>query len=88
MKTNAMEAIRIHRTIKHDGEIRLTGLPCQKGQSVDVILIIGQVGGSQRRELTARELRRSGLVGLWQKRKGTGSSPAFARRLREAAQKR
>ena len=83
-----MEALRIQRTVKHDGEIRLTGLPCQKGQRVDVILIVEQAIGGHRRDLTAGQLRRSGLVGLWAGRKDLGSSLAFARRLRQSAQNR
>ncbi len=40
------------------------------------------------RTLTARRLRRSGLVGLWKNRTDIGDCAEFARRLREQAQRR
>ena len=33
-----MEAIRLHEIVKKDGEILVTGLPCKKGQDVEMIL--------------------------------------------------
>jgi hypothetical protein len=41
-----------------------------------------------RRHLTARELLQSGLVGMWRDRDDIGDSIEFARKLREAAQRR
>ena len=38
--------------------------------------------------LTARRLRRSGLVGLWKDRTDIGDSAEFARQMREQAQRR
>jgi len=40
------------------------------------------------RALTARELLASGLVGAWRDRRDIGDSQAFARRLRERAERR
>jgi hypothetical protein len=33
-----MEAIRINKVVKKDGEVSVTGLPCKKGQHVEIIL--------------------------------------------------
>jgi len=83
-----MEAIRLHTVVEKDGEIRVTGLPCRKGQDVEMILLVNSSGVSRHRPLTARRLRRSGLIGLWKGRKDIGDSAAYARQLRERAQRR
>ena len=83
-----MEAIRLHRVIEKDGEIVVTGLPCKKGESVEMILLIEPSVGRDRLALTARLLRCSGLVGLWKDRQDIKDSTAYARQLREQAQKR
>ncbi len=41
---------------------------------------------SPHRELTARDLLQSGLVGLWANRQDIGDSLSFARRIREQAE--
>lgn len=43
---------------------------------------------SHQRQLTARELLKSGLVGLWADRDDIDDSLSFARRLREQAEHR
>ena len=83
-----MEAIRLHKTVEKDGEIVLTGLPCRKGQSVEMIVLIDDVKSSARPSLTARQLRQSDLVGLWKDRGDIGESSDYARQLREQAQRR
>ncbi len=35
-----MEAIRIQKVVEKDGEILMKGLPCKKGQQVEMILLI------------------------------------------------
>jgi len=42
----------------------------------------------QRKQLTARDLLRSGLVGLWADREDIKDSLSFARRLRQQAEHR
>jgi len=75
-----MEAIRLHKVIEKDGEIFMTGLPYTKGQSVEMILLIEQPSTTPRRNrLTARQLLRSGLIGLWADRKDIADSAAYAR---------
>jgi hypothetical protein len=34
-----MKAIRVETTVEADGELRLTGLPCRRGDRVEVIVI-------------------------------------------------
>lgn len=81
-----MEVIRIHTIVEKDGEILVTGLPFKKGQQVD--LLIEPSVASRRPRLTARELLNSGLVGLWRDRDEIEDSAAYARQLREQAQRR
>ncbi|MEK7784898.1 MAG: hypothetical protein AAB658_05650 [Chloroflexota bacterium] len=83
-----MEAIRLNTVIKKDGEINMTGLPYKKGQKVEMILLVQPGFQTGRRPLTARQLRHSGLIGLWKDRTDIKDSAAYARQLREQAQRR
>lgn len=83
-----MEAIRVRKVVEKDGEIVVTGLPFKKGQHVEMILLIEPLAMPGRPRLTARRLRRSGLIGLWKDRKDIEDSAAYARQLREQAQRR
>lgn len=81
-----MDAVRLQRVIEKDGELLLSDLPCKKGQWVEVIVL--SVPPSQLPGLTAKRLLESGLVGLWQDREDITDSAAYARQLREKAQRR
>lgn len=81
-----MAAVRLRKTVEKDGEIVLTGLPVKKGQEVDIT--VEAETGKHRRQMTARDLLNSGLVGMWADREDIGDSSEFARKLREKAQKR
>ncbi len=81
-----MESVHLHRIVEHDGEIHLTGLPCEKGQPVELFIRFGTP--RNKRRLTAKRLLRSGLIGLWKDRQDLGDSAAYARQLREQAQTR
>ena len=35
-----MEALKYFKTIENDGEIKLTGIPCKRGQQVEMIILI------------------------------------------------
>lgn len=84
-----MEAIRLQQTIEKDGELSLTNLPVTKGQQVEVLLLLTpDVPAIRRPRLTARQLLNSGLIGMWQDRTDITDSTAFARQLREQAQRR
>jgi hypothetical protein len=48
----------------------------------------GERAASHQRELTARELLQSGLVGLWAGRDDIDDSLSYARQLREQAERR
>ena len=83
-----MEAVRVHKVVEKDGEILLTRLPCKKGQQVEMIVLIEPATMPERPHLTARQLRHSGLIGLWKDRKDITDSAAYARQLRGRAQRR
>ncbi len=83
-----MRAIRLHRIVEKDGEILMTELPCKKGQSVEIILLVEPSTMQRDSYLTARQLLHSGLIGLWKDRKDIEDSAAYARQLREQAQRR
>ena len=83
-----MEAIRVHQVIAEDGEVVITDLPYKKGQAVEIILLLQPTGIAPRSRLTVRQLRQSGLIGLWKDRNDIRDSAVYARRLREQAQKR
>lgn len=83
-----MEAIHVQQIVETDGEITLKGLPFKRGQAVEMILLPGHSGTSPGPHLTAQRLRHSGLIGLWRDRDDIHDSAAYARQLREAAQKR
>ena len=80
-----MAAVRVERVVETDGEVTIKGLPCKKGQRVDVVVFVGP---ERKRRGTARQLLKSGLVGLWKDRADIADSPIFARELRERAQRR
>ncbi|RLD05651.1 MAG: hypothetical protein DRI56_09145 [Chloroflexota bacterium] len=82
-----MEAIRVQQVIAEDGEVVITGLPYKKGQLVEVILY-QTTNIKPRPRLTVRQLRQSGLIGLWKDRDDIQDSAIYARQLREQAQKR
>lgn len=83
-----MEAIRIQKVVEKDGEILVTELPCKKGQYVEMILLIEPSATSRRPHLTADHLLHSGLIGIWKDRKDIEDSAAYARQMREQAQRR
>jgi hypothetical protein len=82
-----MDAVRLNTVVKKDGEITMRGLPFKKGERVEMILLSASAPTGERK-LTAQRLRRSGLVGLWKNRPDIQDSDAFARQMREQAQRR
>lgn len=83
-----MKALRLNAIVKKDGEITLTGLPYKKGEQVEIILLAHSATKQAQRPLTARQLRRSGLIGLWKNREDIRDSSAYARQLRDQNQYR
>lgn len=83
-----IEATRREQMITKDGELRLTGLPYRRGEVVEVIILPREMTTETRPRLTVRQLRQSGVIGLWRDRIDIEDSSAYARRLREQAQHR
>ncbi|MFC1717890.1 hypothetical protein ACFL6S_29790 [Candidatus Poribacteria bacterium] len=83
-----METIRLHKIIEKDGEILVTGLPYRKGQRLEMILLPESPSTYPKPRLTAIQLLRSELVGLWKDREDIEDSADYARQLREQVQKR
>ena len=83
-----MEAVQVQQVMARDGEILITGLPYKRGQAVEVIVFLQPPMPQPRARLTVGQLRKSGLIGLWQDRDDIGDSAAYARKLREQAQSR
>jgi hypothetical protein len=83
-----MEAIRMQQTIEKKGELILHNLPVEKGQQVEVLILLFPTKASKRPRLTARQLRQSTLIGLWKEREDIVDSASYARKLREQAQRR
>lgn len=83
-----METIRVQQVVAKDGEVLVRGIPCKKGQLVEIIVLPRPLKTTPRSYLTVRQLRQSGLIGLWKDRDDIKDSVAYSRRLREQAQKR
>jgi hypothetical protein len=83
-----MEAVQRQQVMTRDGEILITGLPYKRGQAVEVIIFRPPETPLPRARLTVGQLRKSGLIGLWQDRDDIGDSSVYARQLREQAQER
>lgn len=81
-----MQAHRVHHTIQKSGQLTLKNLPVEKGQQVEVFILFPTE--SRRPRLTARQLLQSNLIGLWKDRDEIQDSSAYARQLREQAQRR
>ncbi|MFP4395380.1 MAG: hypothetical protein ACLFTI_08965 [Anaerolineales bacterium] len=87
-KEQIMEAIRVREVIAEDGKVTITNLPYKKGETVEVILLSQPTGTVSKPRLTAQKLRQSGLIGMWKDRQDIQDGSAYARQLREQAQKR
>lgn len=83
-----MEAIRVQQTVQKRGELLIRNLPVEKGQQVEVLLLLNPPEAVKRPHMTARQLLHSGLVGLWKERDDISDSSVYARQLREQAQRR
>ncbi len=83
-----MEAIRLEQVVVEDGQMVITGLPYKRGQMVEVIVLPQPQRTVLRSRLTVRQVRQSGLIGLWKDRDDIEDITVYARRLREQAQQR
>ena len=82
-----MKSVQLSQTVEKDGEIHLSKLPFKKGAQVRVI-VIEEFEEPEKPFMTAEDLLKSGLVGLWEDRADLPDSPEFARQLREQIQNR
>jgi hypothetical protein len=82
-----MQAIRLQQTVEKNGEIHLVDLPVMKGQEVELLVLFAPES-EQKKRLTARQLLNSDLIGMWKDRSDITDSVAYARELRERAQRR
>ncbi len=82
-----MEVYRSEQVVGEDRQIVLTGLPFKQGESVEVI-VLPRVASRTRGGLTAGQLRKSGLIGLWRDRDDIPDGASYARMIREQAQSR
>ena len=82
-----MQALRLQQKVQKNGELHLVNLPVVEGQEVELFMLFTPQPEPKKR-LTARQLLDSGLVGLWKDRTDITDSVAYARELREKAQRR
>lgn len=82
-----MGATRSEYVIAEDGELHLTGLPYKRGEVVDVI-VLPHARFTGEKRLTVRQLKRSGIIGIWKDRTDIENGVEYARRLRKQAEKR
>jgi hypothetical protein len=80
-----MEAIRVEQVVTEDGKIVITGLPYKKGQVVEVIVFAQPQEPAPCPRLTVRQLRESGIIGLWRDRSDIQDGTTYARQLRDRA---
>jgi len=78
--------LNLEAVVERDGEIRLHDLPFRKGEKVEMTVRPVKIGGAKK-ALTARQLLASGLVGMWKDRDDIGDSTAYARYLRQLAER-
>ncbi len=81
-----VETIQVQQVIARDGEVLITGLPYKRGQAVEIVVFLQPTTPLPRARLTVGQLRRSGLIGLWEDRDDMGDSSVYARYLREQVQ--
>jgi len=84
-------ALRQKATVRRGGWISLRSKTLKAGDTAEVIVLVepqeDEATAFSGQSLTANGLLRSGLVGLWSKKK-IGDSLGFAQTLRSVAEKR
>ena len=73
-----MEAYRSEQVVGKDGEIVVTGLPFKRGQAVEILVFPQGPPKTTSRRLTAGQLRKSGLIGLWKDRDDISDGAGYA----------
>lgn len=83
-----MNTITVEQKITVDGEITVRGLPIKRGQYVEVIVVPHAEKIPEKTPFTVRQLKQSGLIGIWKDREDIPDGASYARLLREQAQVR
>jgi hypothetical protein len=81
-------AFRQKVTVKDGGVVSVRSRRLKPGSMAEVIILVQAGKRNQTKPLTANDLLKSGLVGMWAGRKDLGNSLDFARSLRSQAEKR
>jgi hypothetical protein len=80
-------ALRQKVKVKRGGVINLRSRNLKAGTTAEVIVLV-EADTKSKRNMTATDLLKSGLVGMWADRKDIGDSLEFARTLRSQASQR
>jgi hypothetical protein len=83
-----MKAIKVQAVVQEEGQVTVTSLLLRRGQRVELIVLVEPQEQGPAGAPTARKLRRSPLVGLWQDRPEIDDSAEYARQLRREAPER
>ncbi len=81
-------AFRQKVTVRRGGVINLRSQKLKPGATAEVIVLVESEAQDDAQRMTAADLLKSGMVGMWADRKDIGDSLEFARSLRKRAEKR
>jgi len=81
-------AFRQKVTVQRGGVINLRSQKFKPGTTAEVIVLVEDEDRKSVQRMTAADLLKSGLVGMWAGRKDIGDSLEFTRSLRKRAEKR
>lgn len=81
-------AFRQKVTVRRGGVINLRSQKLKPGAIAEVIVLVEGEEQQTTRKMTAADLLKSGMVGMWAERKDIGDSLKYARTLREQAEHR
>ncbi|MDO9130781.1 MAG: hypothetical protein Q7U34_13050 [Anaerolineales bacterium] len=81
-------AFRQKVTVRRGGVINLRSQKLKPGATAEVIVLVESEAQDDAQRMTAADLLKSGMVGMWADRKDIGDSLEFARSLRGQAEKR
>lgn len=80
-------AFRQKVTVRRGGVINLRSQKLKPGAIAEVIVLVESEAQDGAQRMTAADLLKSGMVGMWADRKDIGDSLEFARSLRGQAEK-
>lgn len=79
-------AFRQKVTVRRGGVINLRSQKLKPGATAEVIVLVESEAQDSAQRMTAADLLKSGMVGMWADRKDIGDSLEFARSLRRQAE--